>query len=107
MKRPLVKNNLITVPYSPLLNFDRSINYQLPGNQFLSHIKKISAQKEKLKKIGQIMSHDVRQPLACIMGLINAIRDDNYIFDKEMLAMLEKEAHDLDSKIKAIVALTD
>lgn len=70
------------------------------------HVKHIEAQNESLSQIARIQSHDIRQPLTSIMGLINCIRDDDYVTDKEQLMMIEEAAHALDKKIHAVMDLT-
>lgn len=58
---------------------------------------------ESLRSIAHMQSHDIRQPLTSIMGLVNIIKDDGYKADKERLMMIEEAAKELDSKIHAIV----
>ncbi len=70
------------------------------------HIKEIEANNESLRKIAHMQSHDIRQPLTSILGLINTIREDDYIIDKERLLMIEEAANELDGKIHAIVLET-
>lgn len=67
------------------------------------HVLEIEQRNESLRKIAHFQSHDIRQPLTSIMGLINLIKDDGYRADKERLEMIEEAANDLDSKIHAIV----
>jgi len=67
------------------------------------HVAEIEASNESLRKIAHMQSHDIRQPLTSIMGLINTIKADDYVIDKERLLMIEEAANDLDGKIHAIV----
>lgn len=69
-------------------------------------VKAIEAQNASLRQIAHIQSHDIRQPLTSILGLIGTIRNDDYVADKERLLMLEEAATDLDGKIRAIVKQT-
>lgn len=69
----------------------------------------IELQNAKLKEIGWIQSHEVRAPLARIMGLINLIRDEgngevNHI---EILDLIMTSARELDVLIRNIVRKTE
>jgi len=59
---------------------------------------------EALNNIAYIQSHELRKPVASILGLINVIESDDYQSDKDTLLQLEAAAKDLDVKIKAINA---
>ncbi len=67
------------------------------------HVIEIEQRNESLRKIAHFQSHDIRQPLTSIMGLVYLIKEDDYVADKERLMMIEEAANDLDSKIHAIV----
>jgi tetratricopeptide (TPR) repeat protein len=58
---------------------------------------------QALVKIAYIQSHEVRKPLASILGLINIIKDDNYEATKDTLVRMETSALKLDEKIKDII----
>lgn len=62
---------------------------------------------EALLKIAFIQSHQVRKPIASILGLVNLIKMDNYTADKETLSKLEVAAEDLDRKIKDVISHTE
>lgn len=57
---------------------------------------------EALNNIAYIQSHELRKPVASILGLMNVIKGDDYQIDKDTLFQLEAAAKDLDAKIKAI-----
>ncbi len=77
------------------------------SNQLLQQqVQAIQSQTASLDKIAHIQSHDIRQPLTSIMGLIGTIKEDGYAVDKERLRMIEEAAHDLDEKVHDIVKLT-
>ena len=78
------------------------ISHQALHQQLLE----ITNQNKSLRRIAQIQSHEIRQPLTSIMGLLNTIREDKYVADKERLLMMEEAAIDLDRKIHAVVQLT-
>ncbi|HYF67598.1 MAG TPA: PAS domain S-box protein [Ohtaekwangia sp.] len=69
----------------------------------------IELQNAKLKEIGWIQSHEVRAPLARIMGLINLIRDagDAEINHIEILDLIMTSAKELDGLIRTIVRKTE
>lgn len=58
---------------------------------------------ESLRTIAQIQSHDIRQPLASIMGLLNLAEEDIVKLDKEWLSLARSAAEVLDSKIRSVV----
>ena len=60
-----------------------------------------------LMEIAHIQSHELRKPVASILGLVELFRFSNYTSTIEELMMLEKAANDLDDRIRAIVALTE
>lgn len=65
---------------------------------------KLSVKKnEALAKIAWVYSHKIKGPLASIMGLVHLIKYDNYAFNPEYLAMLEKSANQLDEELKLVV----
>jgi GAF domain-containing protein len=70
------------------------------------HIAEIEDRNESLRKIAHLQSHDIRQPLTSIMGLINLIKEEDYVADREHLMMIAEAADDLDSKVHAIVEET-
>lgn len=71
------------------------------------YVTEVELQNESLKNIAHIQSHDIRQPLTSIMGLINTIKDDGYVADKARLQMIEEAAIALDNKIHDIVEQTE
>ncbi|MEZ5017987.1 MAG: GAF domain-containing protein [Flavipsychrobacter sp.] len=70
------------------------------------HIDEIEDKNAKFQKIAHVQSHEVRQPLTSIMGIINIIKEDGYKADEDKLRMLEEAAHQLDNKIHEIVSHT-
>ena len=61
-------------------------------------------QKDKvLENIAYIQAHELRKPLASILGLINVIKVSDYEVDKETIAKLEDASHQLDGKIRSII----
>ncbi|MEO6150305.1 MAG: PAS domain S-box protein [Mucilaginibacter sp.] len=69
-------------------------------------IQEIEEKNDSLMKIAQLQSHQIRQPLTTIMGLINLVKDDHHPVDKEWLGMLEAATNNFDKIIFDIVAET-
>ena len=70
------------------------------------HESKVTTQDEALRNIAFLHSHELRKPVASIMGLMNIFKDENYRASKEELMMLETVANELDEKIRTIVGYT-
>jgi len=64
---------------------------------------KIISQNKSLLKIAHIQAHEFRAPLATIMGLMNLIKEENYVAPVEYFEYLEQAANQLDSTIRRIV----
>lgn len=58
---------------------------------------------DALLRIAHIQSHEIRQPLASIMGLMNVIKANKYKADKEVLENMDKVSNDLDLRIRALI----
>jgi PAS domain S-box-containing protein len=73
------------------------------------HLSKILQQNEKLKEIAWMQSHEIRAPLARIMGLINLLtnhKNQDVNLD-EILGYITSSAHQMDDIIKKIVRATE
>jgi signal transduction histidine kinase len=57
-------------------------------------------QNEKLKEYGHIYSHQIRGPLASVMGLVNLMKEDSNYINKEMLEMMDDACNRLDKEIR-------
>lgn len=64
----------------------------------------IKNQNESLSIIAQLQSHQVRQPVSSILGLLNLIKEDNMQFNHDYLLALEGATKQLDTVIKVIVS---
>lgn len=67
----------------------------------------INKRNEVLLQIAHIQSHELRGPVASILGITQMVRDGDYLPDREVLLLLEKEARSLDNKIHEIVHLAN
>ncbi|MCH7410488.1 PAS domain S-box protein [Belliella sp. DSM 111904] len=74
-------------------------------------IAKIRAQYEKFKEIAWIQSHEVRSPLANIMGLVEMLKTDRQSMDEAEIQSffnnILNEAEKLDQKIRKITKATE
>jgi hypothetical protein len=55
-----------------------------------------------LNTIAHIQSHEVRKPVASIIGLMDVWKKENYRYDPEIISMIETTAAELDEKIRLI-----
>jgi tetratricopeptide (TPR) repeat protein len=67
-----------------------------------------NAQKDKaLENIAFIQTHELRKPVASILGLINLIKVMNHEFDEECILKLEEAGKELDTKIRSIISYVE
>jgi PAS domain S-box-containing protein len=67
----------------------------------------ITHQNEQLSEIAQINAHEIRRPVASILGLIHLLKESGEIEStNELLQYLETAAEDLDAIIKRIINKT-
>lgn len=62
---------------------------------------------DALLKIAHIQSHQIRKPLASILGLMNIIKASNYVADRELLEKMDQVAHELDLRIRDVIKETE
>ncbi|WP_405384559.1 PAS domain S-box protein [Maribacter sp. LLG6340-A2] len=76
----------------------------------LNYLKAIEKQNSQLKEIAWTQSHELRAPVARLLGLITLIRDENHDLDFEekdrMLQYIYDSANEIDVVIKKIVDST-
>lgn len=68
---------------------------------------KIKAQNKMLRDIAFIQSHEVRRPLANILGMIDILKNSGAVSELEIFQHLEESAHELDHEIRNIVNKTN
>ena len=64
---------------------------------------KLSAQSEALRNIAFIQSHELRRPVASILGLMYLIKLESYKPDRQYFDLLEHATKELDEKIQTII----
>lgn len=103
-------NNISIIQQKALAVMARQVTFlmQLELSQRIlqDNLKSLEEKNESLRSIAHMQSHDIRQPLTSIMGLIDIIRNDGYKADKEKLMMIEEAAKELDKKVHDIVEQT-
>ena len=67
----------------------------------------VSHQNESLKEIARIQSHELRRPVATILGLVELLRYDAHAQKIEEIQLLEKVTKELDEKIHSIIGYTN
>lgn len=68
---------------------------------------KLVEQNQALSRIAFIQSHEIRRPVASIIGLMDIIRNEGYSPSKEYLVLLEEATKELDEKIHKIIDETN
>jgi len=66
----------------------------------------IREQNRNLVQIAHIQSHELRKPVASILGLMEIFKSNDYLTTQEEIMMLGRAAQELDDKIRSIVSLT-
>ena len=66
----------------------------------------VMAQNESLKEIAFIQSHELRRPVASILGLMNILKMDGHVQAIEELQLMDKAVEELDEKIRLVVDYT-
>lgn len=68
---------------------------------------KLKSQNKALRDIAFIQSHEVRRPLANILGVIEVLNNNNTVNNKDILEHLIQSANELDTQIRSIVQKTN
>jgi signal transduction histidine kinase len=66
----------------------------------------VGLQNKSLKEIAWIQSHEVRRPVATILGLMDLLRLDGHVERIQELQLMERATIELDDKIRLIVNYT-
>jgi len=90
------ENKLVGVSYNAIDITERKIQE-----------KQIIDQNESLKQIAYIQSHEMRKPVASLLGFMELFKANNYTTTKEELLLMEQTLKELDNKIRTIVDCTD
>lgn len=82
------------------------LQVQLSKIKLEEQIRETDAKNAALSKIAQLQSHQIRQPLTTIMGLVNLVRDGHQPLDAEWLSMLATATKNFDKIIVDVVSHT-
>lgn len=103
-------NTLTDIQQKTLAILARQVTFimesQLNSGLLQTQLQEIEAKNDSLLKIAHLQSHQIRQPLTTIMGLINLIKSGHQTVDEEWLTMLEIATTNFDKTIHDIVAET-
>lgn len=103
-------NNISKIQQKALAVMARQVTFlmqlELSRKILQDNLKVLEEKNESLRNIAHMQSHDIRQPLTSIMGIMDIIKNDGYKADKEKLIMIDEAANELDNKIHAIVEQT-
>lgn len=80
------------------------IELEMSRKQLRAEIEEKEAKNESLIKIANLQSHQIRQPLTSIMGLVNLIKAGIQPVDEDWLKMFDNATNDFDNRIRTIVA---
>ncbi|PWK78736.1 PAS domain S-box-containing protein [Mucilaginibacter oryzae] len=72
----------------------------------VKHEETVTAQNQSLREIAFIQSHELRRPVASIMGLMELLKTDERVTGIEELQLMEKAVQELDEKIHLVVSYT-
>ncbi|RFZ84426.1 PAS domain S-box protein [Mucilaginibacter terrenus] len=72
----------------------------------VEHEHTVNLQNQSLREIAFIQSHELRRPVASILGLMNLLKNDERLKDIEEITLMEKAALELDEKIHLVVGYT-
>lgn len=108
------KNNNCTyeeVSFNPIRNQKNEVIgiscFSRDVTEHQQHLQKIEHQNEQLKKIAWSQSHEVRKPVANILGLVQLLQCETANEEsKTLLTYIKKSAEDLDEIIRNITSYT-
>ena len=66
-------------------------------------LRQLKKQNSVLREVARIESHELRQPVASIMGLMILLKENPYTEEPEYLELLDKSVNQLDERIRRIV----
>lgn len=72
----------------------------------VEHEQTVTEQNKSLREIAFIQSHELRRPVASIIGLMNLLKSDERVADIAELELMEKAVAELDEKIHLVVGYT-
>ncbi len=67
-------------------------------------LRQLKKQNSVLREVARIESHELRQPVASIMGIMMLLKENPYTEEPEYLELLDKSVNQLDERIRRIVS---
>ncbi|MGI4751707.1 MAG: hypothetical protein ACRYFB_13840 [Janthinobacterium lividum] len=115
IETPVIYDNRKTLWWSLLFEAARNSTGEVIGisyhatdiTQRIEQRQEINSQHASLERIAYIQSHEMRRPVASIIGPVNLFELEGLTATKEKLLLLKKAALDLDEKIRMIVSDVD
>jgi len=102
-------NTLTEIQQKVLAVLARQVTFimelQMNDIQLKRQLQEIEQKNDSLLKIAKLQSHQIRQPLTTMMGLISLLRN-GHPADKDWLEMFEKATNEFDHTICDVVAQT-
>ncbi|MBS7563525.1 PAS domain S-box protein [Mucilaginibacter sp. Bleaf8] len=99
------------ITYTPCLNADSEVigvSYNARDiTRHKLHKQQILDQNESLRNIAYVQSHELRKPVASIMGLMHIFEEEGFTASKEGLMIMKQAVNDLDTQIRKIVSYTE
>ncbi len=103
----LQPNDLTEQQYKILVSLSKQVVYlmemELSKMALSQKLEELEEKNESLRQIAQLQSHEIRQPLTSVIGLVNLVRDGQHEVDDDWLKMITKATDILDGKIHSIV----
>ncbi|EHQ25733.1 PAS domain S-box protein [Mucilaginibacter paludis] len=100
-------NNLTNLQQKALTALSRQVIYlmelEFNRGQLFSQIEEINAKNDALRKIAYMQSHQIRQPLSSVMGLVNLVKEGIVKPDEKWIDMIGIAAEQLDEEVRAII----
>ena len=103
-------HNLSSDQLESMKALSRQVTTIMELNLSLDHLQKsiqqIEERNKALKKISQVQSHDIREPLTSVMGVMNLMKEEDHTNNNEYFQYLELAIKRLDESIHSIVGIS-
>lgn len=100
-------SNLTDLQQRALTILSRQVTYlmelEFNRGQLFSQIEEINSKNDALRKIAYMQSHQIRQPLSSVMGLVTLVKEGIVQPDKRWIDMIDIAAEQLDEEVRAII----